>query len=119
MTEREKRYRRREMERRMRTRANVNRKGREKKGGLAAFRTYVTSVLVGGCLLISVFQTETSNMVCARVKEVIAMQFSAEVLGEWKTKVLAYFDGLDISVPVFEMKENEGEKKVYHPDTEP
>ncbi|MBR4935199.1 MAG: hypothetical protein IKZ01_04945 [Anaerotignum sp.] len=119
MTEREKRYRRREMERRMRMRETANRRGKEKKSGLTAFRTYVTSVLVGGCLLISAFQTETSNMVCTRVKEVIAMQFSAEVLGEWKTKVRAYFDGLDISVPVFEMKENEGEKKVYHPDTEP
>ena len=119
MTEREKRYRRREMERRMRTRTNINRKGREKKGGLTAFRTYVTSVLVGGCLVISAFQTETSNMVCARVKEVIAMQISAEMMTVWKNKVMAYFDGLELAVPVFEMKEKEGEKKVYHPDTEP
>ena len=119
MTGREKRYRRREMERRMRMRANANRKWREKKGGLTAFRTYVTSVLVGGCLLISAFRTETSNMVCAKVKEVISKQISAEVMGEWKNKVTAYFDELEVSVPVFEMKENEGEKKVYHPDTEP
>ena len=119
MTEREKRYRRREMERRMRTRENANRKGRAKKGGLTAFRTYVTSVLVGGCLVISAFQTETSDMVCARVKETISKQISAEVMEEWKNKVTAYFDELEVSVPVFEMKENEGEKKIYHPDTEP
>ena len=53
MTEQERRRRRREMERRMRTRAQM--RGREeRKGGLTAFRVYVTAVLVGGCPRIEV-----------------------------------------------------------------
>ena len=81
MTEQERRRRRREMERRMRTRAQI-RDREERKGGLTAFRIYVTAVLVGGCLLVSFFHTETSEMVCGKVKEVIAMQFSAEEMAE-------------------------------------
>ena len=73
MTEQEKRRRRREMERRMRNRAS-GRKKEKKRGGLTAFRTYVTTILVGGCLLISLFHTETSEQVCEKVREVIAME---------------------------------------------
>lgn len=119
MTEQEKRRRRREMERRMRTRAGV-RKKESKKGGLTAFRIYVTAVLAGGCLLVSAFHTETSEMVCGKVKEVIAMQISAEKLAEWKNRAVAYIEKTEITLPAFEEKEpQEAEKKVYRPDTEP
>ena len=117
MTEQEKRRRRREMERRMRARQNFW--GKEKqRGGITAFRTYVTAILVGGCLLISLFQTQTSEMVCAKVKEVIAMQISAEELAEWKNKAMAYLEEREISLPVFEETKPQEEKKVYRPDTE-
>ena len=118
MTEREKRYRRREMERRMRTRAGM-RKKEASKSGLTSFRIYVTAVLVGGCLLISMFHTETSEMVCARVKEVIEHQVSAEEIAEWKNKAMAYFKEKEISLPAFEEEEPQEEQKVYRPDTEP
>lgn len=118
MTEREKRYRRREMERRMRTRAGM-RKRETKKGGLASFRIYVTVVLVGGCLLISMFHTETSEMVCTKVKEVIAMQISTEEITEWRDKAVAYFKEKELSLPAFEESEPEEKQKVYRPDTEP
>lgn len=116
MTEQEKRHRRREMERRMRARAELQKKGSE-KGGLTAFRVYVTAVLVGGCLLISLFQTETSQMVCEKVKTVIAAEISKKELAEWKNRAMTYLQGKEISLPAFGEKEAE-EGKSYRPDTE-
>ena len=118
MTEQERRRRRRELERRMRTSAGGRRK-EKKKGGLTAFRLYVTTILVGGCLLVSAFHTETSEIVCRKVKDVIAMQISTEELAEWKNKAVAYFAEKNIVFPVFEEMERQEEKKVYRPDTEP
>ena len=118
MTEQEKRRRRREMERRMRTRAGV-RKKEKKKGGLTAFRIYVTAVLAGGCLLVSAFHTETSETVCRKVKDVIATQISTEEIAEWKERAAVYFKEMEQSLPVFEETEMQEEKKVYRPDTEP
>ena len=106
------------MERRMRARAGT-RKKENQKGGLIAFRAYVTVILVGGCLLISLFQTETSDMVCVKVKETIAYQISAEEFAEWKEKAAAYFAGKDIRFPVFEKEEPQEKQKTYRPDTEP
>ncbi|MGN0135594.1 hypothetical protein [Anaerotignum sp.] len=118
MTEQERRRRRREMERRMRARQTM--RGKEKqRGGLFAFRLYVTAVLAGGFLLISFFQTETSEMVCAKVRQVIAYQISAEELDVWKNRAETFFKGAGESLPVFEEKETqETEKRVYQPDAE-
>lgn len=119
MTEQERRRRRREMERRMRARQNIWGKEKE-KGGLAVFRLYVASVLVGGCLLISLFQTETSEMVCTKVKETIARQITAEEWAVWKERAAAIWKDAEESLPAFEEKEAEQEeKKVYQPDREP
>ena len=118
MTEQEKRRRRREMERRMRTRAGGRRR-EKKRGGLTAFRTYVTTVLVGGCLLVSLFHTETSEAVCEKVREVIAMEISAEEMHQWKEKTVTYFKEKEFSLPAFEITEPQEEKKVYRPDTAP
>ena len=117
MTEQEKRRRRREMERRMRTKAGY-RKQEERKSGLTAFRIYVTAILTGGCLLISMFHTETSEMVCDKVKEVISVQISAEELMVWKERISEYLQEKDLVLPVFEERKLQ-EKKVYRPDTEP
>ena len=118
MTEQERRRRRREMERRMRARQTM--RGKEtQKGGLLVFRLYVASVLVGGCLLISLFQTETSEMVCARVKQVIAYQVSVEEVDVWKERAVALLKGAGESLPAFGEKETQQEeKKVYQPDGE-
>ena len=117
MTEQEKRRRRREMERRMRTKTGY-RKQEERKGGLTAFRIYMTAILTGGCLLISMFHTETSEKVCDKVKEVISMQTSAEELMVWKENISEYLQKKDFVLPVFDEKKSEV-KKVYRPDTEP
>ena len=117
MTEQEKRRRRREMERRMRTKTGY-RKQEERKGGLTAFRIYVTAILTGGCLLISMFHTETSEKICDKVKEVISMQTSAEELMVWKENISEYLQKKDFVLPVFDEKKPEV-KKVYRPDTEP
>lgn len=119
MTEQERRRRRREMERRMRARQNLWGKEKKQKGGLLAFRTYVTAVLVGGCLLISLFQTETSEMVCTKVKNAIAYQISAEEVAVWKNRAAAFLKGAGESLPAFEEKEPEQKtEKTYRPDTE-
>lgn len=118
MTEQERRRRRRELERRMRTSAEARRK-QEKKGGLTAFRVYVTTILVGGCLLVSLFDTATSELVCQKVKDVIAVQISKEEMAEWKNKATAYFKEKEIALPAFGKETNKEEKKDYHPDTEP
>ena len=102
----------------MRTSAGGRRKER-KKGGLTAFRIYVTTILVGGCLLVSLFHTETSEMVCRKVKDVIAMQTTVEEVTEWKNRVMAYFEEKNIVFPVFKETEPKEEEKVYRPDTEP
>lgn len=118
MTEQEKRRRRREMERRMRTRTEGQRNGR-RKSGITSFRIYVTTILAGGCLLVSMFQTETAEAVCTKVKTVIAAQISAEEVTEWKELVLAYFKEGGLEIPVFEEQETKEDEKIYRPDTEP
>ena len=115
MTEQEKRRRRREMERRMRTRTEM-RKKTGKRRGLTAFRVYVTAILTGGFLLISAFHSDTSEMVCSKVNQVIGEQISmAEVTG-LKDRLMAYFAEKDIVFTVFD--ELQEETKVYHPDIE-
>ena len=118
MTEQERRRRRRERERRMRT-GVVGKRRERKRGGFMAFRIYVTAVLVGGFLLISQFQTETSIQVCERVKEVITTPISKVEVAEWKEKVLAFLEEKEIVLPAFKKIELQEEKKPYHPDTEP
>lgn len=118
MTEQERRRRRRERERQMRTGAGGKRRER-KRGGLTAFRTYVTAILVGGFLVVSQFQTETSIQVCERVKETIAEEISKAEVTEWKEKILAFLKEKEIVLPAFKETEPLEEKKVYRPDTEP
>ena len=115
MTEQEKRRRRREMERRMRTRTEM-RKKTGKRRGLTAFRIYVTAILTGGFLLISAFRSDTSEMVCSKVKQVIGEQISmGEVMG-LKDRVQAYVAEKNIVFAGFD--EIHEETKVYHPDIE-
>lgn len=119
MTEQEKRRRRREMERRMR--AGNRTRGREmEKGGGFSFRLYVTAVLVGGCFLISLFDTATAQTVCGRLREMVSYQISAETLEEWRGKAMAFLREREIALPTFgqEEKEKESEEKIYLPDTE-
>lgn len=114
MTEQERRRRRREMERRTRMRSGQRQK-EEKRGGLTSFRIYVTAILAGGLLLISLFHTETSDMVCSRVKETIAAQTDSGKMLEWRERLLAYLQEKEI--PVFE--EQREEEKDYRPDISP
>lgn len=115
MTEQEKRRRRREMERRMRTGGRIR---ESEKGGLFTFRLYVTGVLVGGCFLISLFDTATANRFCERLQEAVAEQISMETLAEWQEKAAAFLQKREIALPAFEEKEAQEEQRIYLPDTE-
>ncbi len=86
MTERERKQRRLARERRM------GRYQKEQKGGMFAFRSYVTVVLAGAFLLLSFLQTETTMAVCERVKNTIAYQIPVEELTEAKTILQAFFN---------------------------
>lgn len=113
MTEREKRRRRIERERRLRGRQP------SQTGGLFAFRAYVTAVLVGACFVVSVFQTETSEAFCAKVKETIAAQIPAEQISELRERAASFFQEKKDALPTFQEEEApETEKKVFLPDTE-
>ena len=107
MTERERRRRRIERQRRM--------QGRQQPGpaaGLFAFRAYVTAVLVGACFVVSVFQTESSEAFCEKVRETIAAQVSAErIAGLREKEALPAFREEETPEPLDE------EKKVFLPDT--
>lgn len=121
MTEQEKRRRRREMERRMRARQSMQSRG-EERGGLLTFRIYVTAVLVGGCLLISLFDTATAQTVCTKLKQTIAAQTSLEQIGAWQQRAAAFLRESNISLPVFfdgtQQPAEEEEQPLYLPDTE-
>lgn len=113
MTERERRRLRIERERRLRGRQP------SKTAGLFAFRAYVTAVLVAACFVVSVFQTETSEAFCAKVKETIAAQIPAEQISELREKTTSFFREKKDALPAFQEEEApETEKKVFLPDTE-
>lgn len=119
MTEQEKRRRRREMERRMRTGRAA--RGRDaERGGLFSFRLYVTAVLVGGCFLLSLFDTETANAFCGQLKATVSAQISAERLQEWRAQAEDFLRERALVLPVFGEKEAtpQQEQEVYLPDTE-
>lgn len=114
MTEQEKRRRRREMERRIRSGGRTR---ESEKGGLFTFRLYVTGVLVGGCFLLSLFDTATADAFCEKVQEAVAEQISAETLKDWQEKAAAFLQQREISLPAFEEKEAPAEQ-IYLPDPE-
>ena len=120
MTEQEKRQRRREMERRMRSREAARRT--EVHSGTLAFRAYVSAVLVGGCLLLSLFDSASSQAVCQRIRQTIASQISVEQVRVWQEKAEALIKESGLSLPVFGAFGNEAEpqeqEKIYLPDTE-
>ncbi len=116
MTEQERRYRRRRMERCARQEYWGRLREKEKKNGTLAFRAYVTAVLVGGCLLISLFGSKTSDMVCDTVKSTIAAQISAEEMQKWKSRGAALWKIAGESLPVF--RQESEPQRVYRPDTE-
>ena len=73
--------------------------------------------MVGGCLLISLFESKTSDMVCNKLKETIAYQISTEEVQKWKSRGAALRKGVEESLPVFREKQ-ERDERVYRPDTE-
>lgn len=118
MTEKERKRRRMELEKRMRDRREGRSSSEGSFKGLLVFRTYVTVILAGAMLLVSAFHTETSEAVCRRLKETIAYQVPAEEVGVAKEKLLAFWKDKNITLPAFNEKETPKENKVYKPDLE-
>lgn len=116
MTDQERRRRRLEMERRMRSRQTGRRPERYAQKNLLLFRTYVTVILAGAFLLVSVFHTETSELVSTRLKETIAYQMPLTEVAEAKEWLAAFWQEQEFSLPVFEPEEKP--VKTYKPDLE-
>ena len=98
--------------------------GRQQPGpaaGLFAFRAYVTAVLVGACFVVSVFQTESSEAFCEKVRETIAAQVSAERIAGLREKAVQIWEEKKEALPAFREEETpeplDEEKKVFLPDT--
>ncbi len=118
MTDKERKRRRIEMEKRMRDRREGRNSSESSFKGLLLFRTYVTVILAGALLLVSAFHTETSEAVCSRLKETIAYQMPAEDITMAKDKLFALWKDKNITLPAFNEKEKTKEDKVYKPDLE-
>lgn len=118
MTDKERRRRRMDMERRMRERRSGRFSTGETSKNLFMFRTYVTVILAGAFLLVSAFHTNTSEEVSRRLKETIAYQIPMEEVVTAKDKLMTFWKDREISLPAFHEEEAPEEKKVYKPDLE-
>ncbi len=119
MTDKERKRRRMEMEKRMRDRREGRNPGENSPQGLLIFRTYVTVILAGALVLVSAFHTDTSEAVCKQLKETIAYQIPAEDVATAKEKITAFWKDRNITLPAFHNEQKEPkENKVYKPDLE-
>lgn len=118
MTDKERKRRRMEIEKRMRERQGGHRSTESPSKGLLAFRTYVTVILAGAFLLVSAFHTNTSEEVCRRLKETLAYQTPMEEVTTATQKIMVFWKDKNISLPVFEGEDAPKEDKVYKPDLE-
>ncbi len=118
MTDKERKRRRMEMEKRMRDRREGRNSAEGSSKGLLVFRTYVTVILAGAFVLVSAFHTETSEAVCSRLKEAIAYQIPVEEVALAKEKIAGFWKDKNISLPAFHDEETPKENKVYKPDLE-
>jgi len=119
MTDKERKRRRMEMEKRMRDRREGRNPGESSPQGLLVFRTYVTVILAGALVLVSAFHTDTSEAVCKQLKETIAYQIPAEDVATAKEKITALWKDKNITLPAFHNDQKESkENKVYKPDLE-
>jgi hypothetical protein len=118
MTDKERKRRRMEMEKRMRERRGGRHTSDSSSGGLLVFRTYVTVILAGAFILVSAFHTDTSEEVCRQLKETIAYQIPMEEVATAKEKLMVFWKDKNISLPAFEEKEAQEQEKIYKPDLE-
>ncbi|WP_313530275.1 hypothetical protein [Anaerotignum sp.] len=118
MTDKERKRRRMEMERRMRERQGGRRPSESTSKNLLLFRTYVTVILAGAFLLVSAFHTDTSEEVSRRLKETIAYQIPVDDIATAKEKIMAFWKDRDITLPVFQEEDAPSQGKVYKPDLE-
>lgn len=119
MTDKERKRRRMEIEKRMRARGAGTRHGVEHNSkNLLLFRTYITVILAGAFLVVSFFQTPTAEMVCNKIKATIGYQISAEELTLVRDKAISVWKQVELPLPVFEEREPPADKRVYQPDLE-
>ncbi|KXL51670.1 hypothetical protein CLNEO_29560 [Anaerotignum neopropionicum] len=118
MTDKERKRRRMDMEKRMRERRGGRHITESSSRGLLIFRTYVTVILAGAFVLVSAFHTDTSEEVCRRLKETISYQIPGEEIATAKEKLMGFWEDRNISLPAFKDDESTQPEKVYKPDLE-
>lgn len=55
------------------------------------FRVYVTMMLVGATIILSLFDTNTANTITESLKEAIAYEMPLETIEQWKQKAISVF----------------------------
>ena len=110
MTERERRKRRQEWQRRTayRRQERMPESGQKEKD-LFFFRFYVTVVISGGILLLSLFPTETAERATQRIKEVIAYDMPQEEIRAIGERVTVFFQQNRWALPSVQTKQTENE----------
>ena len=56
------------------------------------FRIYVTMMLVGAAVVLSLFDTNTANTITESLKEAIAYEMPLGTIQQWKQKALTVFE---------------------------
>lgn len=56
------------------------------------FRIYVTMMLVGAAIVLSLFDTNTANTITESLKEAIAYEMPLGTIQEWKQKAITVFE---------------------------
>ncbi len=118
MTDKERKRRRMELEKRMRERRGGRYATESSSNGLLIFRTYVTVILAGAFILVSAFHTDTSEEVCRRLKETISYQIPVDEMATAKEKFVEFWEDRNISLPAFKEEESQPQEKIYKPDLE-
>lgn len=122
MTDKERKRRRMEIEKRMRARSSTQRSTRQGaesgSGNLLLFRTYITVILAGAFLVVSFFQTPTSEMVCTTVRQTIAYQIPMAEFARVKEKAISVWNEIDLPMPTIKKQGVSPDQTVYQPDLE-
>lgn len=83
----------------------------QKSKDLFLFRLYVTGILAGGLLLISLFHSATAQKLTQEVKDTIAYEMPLEKIQSAGERLAVFFQEKQITLPAWE-------EDTYGPETE-
>lgn len=120
MTDKERKRRRQQIERRMQARKNGGKVEEENTRAIFLLRTYITVILAGSIFVASLVGTETTKRMCMAVETNLANHLQKEDITAARAWIAQIMNGKEISLPTFqeEQKENQKEEVLYQPELE-